>query len=432
MILSIRTIARPLSRCLILLALLAFTRLTPAQNGYDALLTSARASLQSGQNEQAVTTANKAIAADKARWEAYAVAGGALMNLKRYEEAADQLSQAIQHAPESKQPGLRDLRKQCLLAESGVAPAATPAAAPTAPTTATTQAEVILWKSIEKSTNPDDFSTYLTKYPNGAFAPLAQRQLAEFDKIAEQQMAQQAANSNSPADTQRYLDHYPAGEHAAVLRARLPTLDRRSEVAKVGVLLNKHPQLSASLAPDGACAILVKQETLDASDLHSAKNPLIWIPGVQMAVVFAPGAHQVKFDSYTLDFSKLTPDQIAVKHERVPKQKKELYTNTIQIDLPAAHSILVQLGVGSTHTKDDAKVIMNLTPDSCQIPGEKVDKCTTNAVNPYHLSIPFANEQDAQLYADNLQLATRTCAGFAAQSVVPIAAPAPSLYSAHP
>ena len=53
------------------------------------------------------------------------------MNLKRYEEAADQLSQAIQHAPDSKQPGLRDLRKQCLLAESGVAPAA-PAAVPNA------------------------------------------------------------------------------------------------------------------------------------------------------------------------------------------------------------------------------------------------------------------------------------------------------------
>ena len=243
----------------------------------------------------------------------------------------------------------------------------------------------------------------------------------------------QAANSNNPADTERYLNRYPTGEHSAALRARLPTLDRRSEIAKVSALLNKHPQLSAALAPDGACAVVVKQETLDASDLHSAKNPLIWIPGVQMAVVFAPGAHQVKFDSYTLDFSKLAPEQIAIKHERVPKQKKELYTNTVQIDLPAAHSILVQLGVGSAHTKDTAKVIMNLTPDSCEITGEKVDKCTTAPVTPYHLTISFANEQDARLYGESLQRATTDlCRLRRSVSRLPIAAPAPSLYSAHP
>jgi hypothetical protein len=75
-------------------------------------------------------------------------------------------------------------------------------------------------------------------------------------------------------------------------------------------------------------------------------------------------------------------------------------------------------------------VIMNLTPDSCQITGEKVDKCTTTPVNPYHLRIPFANEQDARIYADNLKHATQTCAGATAQPVIATAGAAPSLYAA--
>ena len=45
--------------------------------------------------------------------------GSALMNLKRYEDAADALSKAIDRAPESKQPALRDMRRRSLLAESG-------------------------------------------------------------------------------------------------------------------------------------------------------------------------------------------------------------------------------------------------------------------------------------------------------------------------
>ena len=83
------------------------------------------------------------------------------MNLKRYEAAADTLSEAIKRAPESKQPALRDLRRQCLLAESG-----SPAVANTpAPATTTSQAEIVLWKSIENGANLADFHSHLDQYP---------------------------------------------------------------------------------------------------------------------------------------------------------------------------------------------------------------------------------------------------------------------------
>jgi hypothetical protein len=95
------------------------------------------------------------------------------MYLKRYEDAADALSKAIDRAPESKQPALRDLRRQCLLAESGY-----PAVANTSVPATTSQSEIVLWKSIENSHNTTDFQNYLGQYPNGGFVELARRHLA--------------------------------------------------------------------------------------------------------------------------------------------------------------------------------------------------------------------------------------------------------------
>jgi tetratricopeptide (TPR) repeat protein len=146
-----------------------------ALGGYDSVVQQGKAQLQAGSAERALTSGRAAIKMSGSRWEGYALVGGALMNLKRYEEAADTLSDAIKRAPESKQPALRDLRRQCLLAESGSAAVAnTPA-----PATTTSQAEIVLWKSIENSANPADFQSYLDQYPQGAFVVLARRHLEE-------------------------------------------------------------------------------------------------------------------------------------------------------------------------------------------------------------------------------------------------------------
>ena len=90
-----------------------------AAPAYDALITQGNALLQAGNAEQALNLGEAAIRSRADRWEGYALAGGALMNLKRYEDAADALSKAIDRAPESKQLALRDRRRECLLAESG-------------------------------------------------------------------------------------------------------------------------------------------------------------------------------------------------------------------------------------------------------------------------------------------------------------------------
>jgi Protein of unknown function (DUF1566) len=161
---------------------------------YDALIQQGKSQLDSNA-ERAATAGKAAIKMSAERWEGYALVGGALMNLKRYEAAADTLSEAIKRAPEAKQAGLRDLRRQCLLAESG-----SPAAANTAaPATTTSQAEIVLWKSIENSSNPADFSTYLMQYPQGTFVALAQRHVAEI-RDQEQGRIQQAASNATWTD----------------------------------------------------------------------------------------------------------------------------------------------------------------------------------------------------------------------------------------
>jgi tetratricopeptide (TPR) repeat protein len=102
----------------VVLALLAGAGAHAAPD-YDAFIAQGNALLQSGNAGQALSSGESAIKISADRWEGYALAGSALLNLKRYEPAADALSKAIERAPESKQPALRDLRRQCLLAESG-------------------------------------------------------------------------------------------------------------------------------------------------------------------------------------------------------------------------------------------------------------------------------------------------------------------------
>ncbi len=166
-----------------LLALLLIASHLVAQTapGYDALIQKGNAQLQGGDNDFALSNAQSAIKLNVNRWEAYALAGGALMNLKQYEKAADQFSKAIELAPQAKQTGLRDLRKQCLLTEAGASQnfAITPAPTVTAVAATTTQAEIVLWKTIENSSNLADFQSYLDQYPNGAFAVLAKRHLTD-------------------------------------------------------------------------------------------------------------------------------------------------------------------------------------------------------------------------------------------------------------
>jgi tetratricopeptide (TPR) repeat protein len=206
---------------------------------YDELVQRGKTQLQAGTADLALATGEAATKMNPDRWEGYALAGGALMNLKRFEEAADKLSEAIKRAPEAKQPALRDLRRQCLLAESGAPSARKEAAQPT-----TSQAEIVLWKTIENSNNPNDFDAYLKQYPNGAFAPLATARLREPTWVRIQ-------NSKNPDDFAAFLRRFPDGDQAVMARARMEMLQGYARNCGNGKGLNESgnnaPSLESSL-----------------------------------------------------------------------------------------------------------------------------------------------------------------------------------------
>jgi len=105
---------------------------SPAASDYDSTLQQGTAQLQAGSSDLALASAEAAIRAAPARWEGHALLGRSLLSLKRYEPAADALSKAIELAPQTEQPALREWRRQCLLAEAGSVSAVTSAPVATA------------------------------------------------------------------------------------------------------------------------------------------------------------------------------------------------------------------------------------------------------------------------------------------------------------
>jgi len=139
------------------------------------------------------------------------------------------------------------------------------AAAPAAPTTATpSDQETVFWESVRSSTNRAELEAYLTRYPNGAFAPLARARLATLAPAAatppppdrkpapepprpgarkpggagsdsaptparpqpdqEALLWELVRNSSNPAELRAYLGRYPDGRFAPRARQRLAVL----------------------------------------------------------------------------------------------------------------------------------------------------------------------------------------------------------------
>jgi tetratricopeptide (TPR) repeat protein len=161
-----------LKRLCVLIACLA-----PAwAQSYDDQLTRSRVAMNEKRYKDAQSAAEQAIKLDQNRWEGYAMAASAYSSQKLFDDAIGMLQLALPRAPEDRKQLIRDAlaeaRKQL------AAPAPTAATAPT-------QAEIVLWKTIETSSNAADFQAYLRQYPNGAFAVLAKARLQALTDAAE-------------------------------------------------------------------------------------------------------------------------------------------------------------------------------------------------------------------------------------------------------
>jgi len=99
--------------------------------------------------------------------------------------------------------------------------------------------ELSYWETIKSSTNPEDFRSYLEKYPSGQFASLAKNRISSLEaasKPGEPKSATDSSptelafwdsikNSPDPEDFKSYLDKYPNGQFVALARNNLRRLE---------------------------------------------------------------------------------------------------------------------------------------------------------------------------------------------------------------
>ena len=153
---------------------------------YDEKVAKARASLKANDARAALAASQEAIALDDKRWEAYVSAAGAYSSQLLYDDAIGMLQAALTRAPEDRKPSIRNAlaeTRRALSAPSPQAAGAVPLPSPASPGAPPTQAEIVLWKSIEKSNSTADFLAYLNAYPNGAYAPLARSRASALAEV---------------------------------------------------------------------------------------------------------------------------------------------------------------------------------------------------------------------------------------------------------
>jgi hypothetical protein len=111
--------------------------------------------------------------------------------------------------------------------------------APAGPTIDPMAFELAYWDTIKTSSNPNDFKSYLEKYPDGQFATLARNKIGGLQPTDAPVNNSQAEitywdaikNSNNPSDYRAYLKRYPNGIFSDLAKTRLAPFEA-AEAAK--------------------------------------------------------------------------------------------------------------------------------------------------------------------------------------------------------
>lgn len=115
--------------------------------------------------------------------------------------------------------------------------AAAPAAEPPQPKVNLSDPDTALWEEVKKSNAAEDYHAYLSQYPKGKYIALAKTKLArmkdEARAVAEQQDQQawsDAQQSASQEGYNTYLSVYPQGRFATLAQARIAKIKEEADV----------------------------------------------------------------------------------------------------------------------------------------------------------------------------------------------------------
>ena len=88
--------------------------------------------------------------------------------------------------------------------------------------------ELAFWQSVEASDDPEEYRAYLEKFPEGAFATLAEARLtspseqsSSTDRTVELEFWNSIKDTEVPANFEAYLEKYPDGEFRSLAEIRL-------------------------------------------------------------------------------------------------------------------------------------------------------------------------------------------------------------------
>jgi uncharacterized caspase-like protein len=115
-------------------------------------------------------------------------------------------------------------------------PAPAPLAAPSAPAEQDNTVELAYWDAIKEATDAGLFEAYLSRYPDGLFAPLAKAKITAIrNRSATSQLQSDTAffqaiqNSQNKGDFEAYLEQYPNGTFASLAQARIAAIERQTQ-----------------------------------------------------------------------------------------------------------------------------------------------------------------------------------------------------------
>ena len=177
-----------------------------AAQEYDEAIVRARALLKDDKKREALAAVEQAIALNDKRWEAYVVAASAYASQQLFDDAVGMLQSALTRAPEDRKPLIRDALAETRRALLSPLPQPAMPGSATPPAVVPTQAEIVLWKTIENTTKPEDLQGYLKAYPNGTFAPIATARLVKMQDELEWRAAEATHDSNA---VKTFVDTHP-------------------------------------------------------------------------------------------------------------------------------------------------------------------------------------------------------------------------------
>jgi hypothetical protein len=162
----------------------------------------------------------------------------------------------------------------------------TPAAPETPPAKVNlSDPETALWEEVKKGNAEEDYQSYLGQYPKGKFIALAKtrlKRLKDEARAAADQQDQQAWNTAQQGSSQdsyaTYLSLYPQGQFAALAQGRLDKIKREAATAEATQRREAAAAEAKRKQEQAAAAERQKRETASRPTGFVSQGGLTWMP----------------------------------------------------------------------------------------------------------------------------------------------------------